>query len=105
MAGLRSVFTAFSEKEDGYCDRLRGMVPEKGVPSETYDIKQGPVDEHVDVVLSETGGLPLFVPLDPYGLTISFSSTETTRQPCSNSWRGVSAIPRTSDRARDRPRS
>lgn len=72
MAGLRSVFTVFSEKEDGYCDRLRELMSEKGVPSETYDIKQGPVDEHVDVVLSETGDLPLFVFLDPYGLTISF---------------------------------
>jgi three-Cys-motif partner protein len=66
------VFAVFSEKETGYCDRLRAMLEEKGVDSSTYEIRPGPVENHVDAVLADAGDLPLFVFLDPYGLTISF---------------------------------
>lgn len=72
MAGLRSVYTVFSEKEQSYCDRLRELMVEKEVPPDTYDIKQGPVEVHMDEVLTSTGDIPLFVFLDPYGLTVSF---------------------------------
>jgi three-Cys-motif partner protein len=72
MASLRSVFSVFSEKETGYCDRLRAMLEEKGIDSSTYEVRPGPVENHVDAVLADAGDLPLFVFLDPYGLTISF---------------------------------
>ena len=35
-------------------------------------MRRGPVEDHVDTVLANAGDLPLFVFLDPYGLTISF---------------------------------
>lgn len=72
MAALRAVHSVFSEKDSDYCDRLEQMLTDKGVAAETYDVKRGPVDDHVDAVLSHAGDLPLFVFLDPYGLTISF---------------------------------
>lgn len=72
MANLRSVFTVFSEKDPAYCDRLRAMLVEKGIDTASYEVRPGPVDDHVDAVLANAGDLPLFVFLDPYGLTISF---------------------------------
>ena len=72
MASLRSVHSVFSDKDQGYCDRLSEMLVEKGIDPATYDVRRGPVEEHIDAVLTEAGDLPLFVFLDPYGLTISF---------------------------------
>lgn len=72
MAELRSVYTVFSEKERSYCDSLRRLMAEKEVPSTSYDIKQGAVEVHLEDVLTSTGDLPLFVFLDPYGLTVPF---------------------------------
>lgn len=72
MASLRSVHSVFSDKDQGYCDRLSEMLAEKGIDPATYDVRRGPVEEHIDAVLTEAGDLPLFVFLDPYGLTISF---------------------------------
>lgn len=72
MASLRSVLTIFSEKDQTYCDDLEGLLRDKGVDSATYQVRRGPVETHVDDVLREAGNLPLFVFLDPYGLTVSF---------------------------------
>jgi three-Cys-motif partner protein len=72
MAGLRSVKSVFSEKEKAYCDRLTAMLQEKGIDAALYDVRPGPVEDHVDAVLADAGDLPLFVFLDPYGLTVSF---------------------------------
>lgn len=72
MANLRSVFSVFSVKYKGYCDRLTQMLEEKGVDSTTYEVRPGPVEDHVEAVLVGAGDLPLFVFLDPYGLTIPF---------------------------------
>jgi three-Cys-motif partner protein len=72
MAKLRSVHSVFSEKEQAYCDRLETMLASKEIDPATYEVRQGPVEDHVDNVLRETGDLPLLVFLDPYGLTIPF---------------------------------
>jgi three-Cys-motif partner protein len=72
MASLRSVRTVFSEKDKAYCERLAAMLAEKGVDPSTYDVRVGPVEEHMDSVLGAAGDLPLFVFLDPFGLTIPF---------------------------------
>lgn len=72
MATLRSVFSVFSEKNQGYCDRLSKLLVQKGIDSATYEVRRGPVEEHMDAVLANAGDLPLFVFLDPYGLTIPF---------------------------------
>lgn len=72
MADLRSVFSVFSEKDKSYCDRLTGMLEEKGIDPSSYEVRRGPVEDHVDAVLAAAGDLPLFVFLDPYGLTITF---------------------------------
>jgi len=72
MATLRAVYSVFSEKELDYCDRLEGMLADKAVDPSTYEVRRGPVEDHVDDVLCKTGDLPLFVFLDPYGLTIPF---------------------------------
>lgn len=72
MARLRAVYSVFSEKKGDYCDRLEAMLDEKGIDPETYDVRRGPVENHVDSVLDLAGDLPLFVFLDPYGLTIPF---------------------------------
>jgi three-Cys-motif partner protein len=72
MANLRSVHSVFSEKDQGYCDRLSELLAEKGIDSDTYEVRRGPVEDHMDAVLSNAGDLPLFVFLDPYGLTIPF---------------------------------
>ena len=71
MAGLRSVFTVFSEKDRRYCTRLQQLMTEKGVDQSTYEIREGPVENHLDDVLRLAKNLPLFVFLDPYGLTVS----------------------------------
>jgi three-Cys-motif partner protein len=72
MARLRKVHTIFSEKDQAYCARLRCMLAEKGLDPRTYEVLQGPVENHVDDVLQTTHDLPLFVFLDPFGLTIPF---------------------------------
>jgi three-Cys-motif partner protein len=72
MSALRSVHTVFTEKDRDYCERLKVMLIDKGVDSTTYEVRSGPVEEHADEVLREAGELPLFVFLDPYGLTLPF---------------------------------
>lgn len=72
MSNLRSVFSVFSEKEQAYLEKLRAMLTEKGVGPETYDVKQGPVERHIDDVVALAEDLPLFVFLDPYGFTLPF---------------------------------
>ena len=73
MAALRSVRTIFSEKEQAYCGRLQAMLEAKTeLDPANFDVRIGPVEDHVDAVLAETGDLPLFVFLDPFGLTIPF---------------------------------
>lgn len=72
MAGLRTVYSVFSEKKQAYCDQLEYMLVGKAVDPSTYEVRRGPVEDHVDDFLSRTGDLPLFVFLDPFGLTIPF---------------------------------
>ncbi|RSM77068.1 hypothetical protein DL991_21195 [Amycolatopsis sp. WAC 01375] len=72
MADLRSVYSVFSEKEEDYCNRLKELLIRKSVDPATYEVRQGPVEKHVDDVLRAAGDLPILVFLDPYGLTISF---------------------------------
>lgn len=72
MATLRSVFSVFSERDQGYCDRLSELLVEKDIDAGTYEVRRGPVEEHMNAVLANAGDLPLFVFLDPYGLTIPF---------------------------------
>lgn len=72
MENLRRVHTVFSEREQTYCSQLRDLLSEKGVDPTTYDIRQGPVEEHLDHVLTSIGEHPLFVFLDPFGLTVPF---------------------------------
>lgn len=74
MANLRSVFTIFSEKDSGYCRRLKALMAEKNVPQETFEIREGPVEGSIDAVLGSARDLPLFVFLDPYGLTVPFET-------------------------------
>jgi three-Cys-motif partner protein len=69
LAGLRSVFSVFTEKEAGYCDRLSDLMKEKGVDPGSHEIRQGPMEEHLDDVLKIAGNDPLFMFLDPFGLT------------------------------------
>src|SRR5215203_520612 len=73
MAALRSVRTIFSERDQSYCDALDRLMAEKEVDPTTYEIRRGPVEEQVDSVLTDAGDLPLFVFLDPYGLSVSFA--------------------------------
>lgn len=72
MATLRSVYTVFSDKESDYCDRLEHLLAEKGIDPATYEVRRGPVETQIDGVLTLAGDLPLFVFLDPYGLTVPF---------------------------------
>lgn len=72
MAKLRSVHTVFSEKDRSYCDCLSELLRDKGVDPDTYEVRRGPVEEHVNDVLALAGDLPLFVFLDPYGLSVPF---------------------------------
>lgn len=72
MARLRTVHTVFSEKDSGYCARLRAMLEEKSIDPDTYEVRVGPVEEHLDSVIAAAGRLPLFIFLDPYGLSIPF---------------------------------
>lgn len=72
MAELRSVFTVFSEKDEGYRRRLNVLMTDKGIDPSTYKILPGPVEDHVGSVLDDAAELPLFVFLDPYGLTLPF---------------------------------
>jgi hypothetical protein len=65
MATLRSVYSVFSEKDKSYCERLNAMLEEKGVDPYTYDVRVGPVEDHMDTVIADAGDRPLFVFLDP----------------------------------------
>lgn len=73
MAELRSVHTIFSERDQSHCDALERVMAEKDVDPRTYEIRRGPVEKHIDSVLTDARDLPLFVFLDPYGLSISFA--------------------------------
>lgn len=73
MAELRSVHTIFSERDQSYCDALERVMAEKDVDPTTYEIRRGPVEKHIDSILADAGDLPLFVFLDPYGLSVSFA--------------------------------
>lgn len=70
MAKLRRVYTVFSEKRHTYCNQLRQMLVDKGLDPSTYEVRQGPVEDHLDPVLKACGDLPLFLFLDPFGMTI-----------------------------------
>ena len=72
MARLRTVHSIFSDKEPAYVARLTDLLVEKGVPAETYEVRQGTVETHLDDVISRVGDAPLFVFLDPFGLTVAF---------------------------------
>jgi three-Cys-motif partner protein len=72
MENLRSVLTIFSEKDRTHCDKLRTMLSEKGVDNSTYEVREGPVEQHIDDVVALAADLPLFVFLDPYGFTLPF---------------------------------
>lgn len=72
MSRLRSVRTFFTERDRDYCDRLASMLLTKGVDPATYEVRQGPVENHLGEVLHNAASLPLFVFLDPYGLTLPF---------------------------------
>jgi three-Cys-motif partner protein len=72
MADLRSVYSIFSDKEPAYIARLNALLVEKGVDPQTYEVRQGAVETHLDAVVSTAGDAPLFVFLDPFGLTVPF---------------------------------
>lgn len=72
MARLRTVHSIFSDKEPAYVARLNAFLVEKGVPADTYEVRQGTVETHLNDVISGVGDAPLFVFLDPYGLTVPF---------------------------------
>jgi three-Cys-motif partner protein len=72
MEDLRRVHTVFSEREQAYCSQLRDLLAEKGVDPATYEVRQGPVEDHLDHVLTSIADHPLFVFLDPFGLTVPF---------------------------------
>ena len=72
MARLRTVHSIFSDKEPAYVARLTDLLVEKGVPAETYEVRQGTVETHLDDVIARVGDAPLFVFLDPFGLTVPF---------------------------------
>lgn len=72
MAKLRTVHSIFSDKESEYVDRLRALLVEKGVDPDTYEVRQGTVEQHLDDVIAKVGDAPLFVFLDPFGLTVPF---------------------------------
>lgn len=73
MAELRSVHTIFSERDQSYCDALERVMAEKDVDPTTHEIRRGPVEQHIQSVLTDAGDLPLFLFLDPYGLLVSFT--------------------------------
>lgn len=70
MAKLRTVHSIFSDKESEYVARLRALLVEKGVDPDTYEVRQGTVEQHLDDVIAKVGDAPLFVFLDPFGLTV-----------------------------------
>ena len=72
MARLRSVHSIFSDKEPAYVARLQDLLIDKCVPPDTYEVRQGTVETHLDDVISRVGDAPLFVFLDPFGLTVPF---------------------------------
>ncbi len=72
MARLRTVHSIFSDKEPAYIARLNDLLLEKGVPLDTYEVRQGTVETNLNGVISTVGDAPLFVFLDPFGLTVPF---------------------------------
>jgi three-Cys-motif partner protein len=73
MARLRrDIYSIFSDRDAEYIARLRALMAERGVDPSTYEIHSAPVEEHIDSVLVGCGYYPLFVFLDPFGLTLPF---------------------------------
>jgi three-Cys-motif partner protein len=70
LADKRTIHTVFSDKEPSYCAQLSTLLAEKGIDRRTYEVRQGPVEDHLDSVLGFAADLPLFVFLDPFGLTV-----------------------------------
>lgn len=61
MARLRTVHSIFSDREPAYVARLTDLLVEKEVPADTYEVRQGTVETHLDDVISRVGDAPLFV--------------------------------------------
>lgn len=74
MAAIRRVYSVFTDKERSYVDRLTVLLQEKGIDPATYEVRLGPVDTHIDSVLALASEDPLFVFLDPFGLTVPFET-------------------------------
>lgn len=72
MARLRTVDSIFSDKEPAYVARLKNLLVEKGVAPDSYEVRQGTVETHLDDVVANVGDAPLFVFLDPFGLSVPF---------------------------------
>lgn len=72
MARLRTVHSIFSDKEPAYLARLTDLLIEKGVPTDTFEVRQGTVETQLKDVIAGVGNAPLFVFLDPFGLTVPF---------------------------------
>jgi len=78
MAQLRTVHSVFSDKDSGYVDQLRQLFVEKGVSPDSYCVLRGSVEEHIEDVSAAVGDAPLFVFLDPFGLTVPFETVVQT---------------------------
>lgn len=74
MAAIRRVYSVFTDKERSYVDRLTVLLQEKGIDPATYEVRLGPVDTHIGNVLALASEDPLFVFLDPFGLTVPFET-------------------------------
>jgi three-Cys-motif partner protein len=70
LADKRTIHTVFSDKEPSYCAQLNTLLAQKGIDPQTYEVRHGPVEDHLDSVLALAGDLPLLVFLDPYGVTV-----------------------------------
>lgn len=68
VASFRRLECIFVEKDQGMYLKLAEMLK----PYDNWNAHHGVLDEKLDEVLGEVGQAPLFVFLDPFGLTIPF---------------------------------
>jgi three-Cys-motif partner protein len=75
LAGKRQIDCYLVEKDSERLATLRSVIEAEG-DGVTVEVFAGDVAEHVETLLDRTGGTPLFMFLDPFGLMISFGAVE-----------------------------
>lgn len=74
----RDLRCAFIEMDKDYAAKLESVLAERAFAGFHYSVLRGPVEEHLDKVVSEVGNDPLLTFLDPFGTSLPWIQMKKT---------------------------